>query len=262
MIDKNKKKYLDKSYRLVNDRSGEAFLLKTGKNRKLLIFDEKKGFNRPIRHCPNEKSIFIDEQSDHALVEPIIFEFGQLEVSYQNQITQKFLNAHPDNASNGGNWFEEINDEVEAEKIIETEELILDIKQEIRNKSKEKDGIYALEMVASVLLNSDNKASEMGKEELKRIIYREVDKNPNYFLDENNNINIFNNEELQRKYLTLRALKEGILKKSISDKSIMWAKDNKVITSAPRGINLIDYFADFLSTDDGILVLEEIKKRS
>ena len=63
------KKLVDKSYRLLGDRSGEAFLLKTGKNKRLLIFDTDEKINRAIRHCPNEKSIFLDEQSNHALVE-------------------------------------------------------------------------------------------------------------------------------------------------------------------------------------------------
>ncbi len=261
-MSKNKQKFVDKSYRLSDDRSGESFLLKTGKNRKLLVFDEDKGFNRPIRHCPNEKSIFIDEQSDHALVDPIIFQFGQLEVPYKNQLTQKFLASHPDNVANGGSWFEEINDEIEAGEAIEQEELILDIKQVIRDKAKEDDGIYALEMVAAVLLDSVVKAGDMGKEELKRVIYQEVDRNPFYFVDDEGEVNIFDDESLQRKYLTLRALKDGILKKSANNKSIMWTKGKKVIATAPQGLDLIDYFADFLSTDDGILVLEEIKRRS
>ena len=109
---KSKKDQLvEKSYRLTDSRSGEAFMLKTGRNKRLLFFDEDKKYNRAIRHCPNEVSIFIDEQSEHALVEPIIFFNGLLEVKREDQATQKFLDSHPDNSANGGNWFEQINDE-------------------------------------------------------------------------------------------------------------------------------------------------------
>ena len=255
------KKLADKSYRLLDDRSGEAFLLKTGKNKRLLIFDHDLKINRAIRHCPNEQTIFLDEQSSHALVEPIIFEFGNLTVPYTDQITQIFLDNHPDNKANGGSWFEEINEEVEATEEIEVEELIQDIKFAVREKEKEEEGIYALETVVSVLVSSVSEASKMTKAELKRAIYNAAENNPYYFTDDNGNVNIFDDENVNRKYLTLKSINEGIIKKSPNNKSIVWAKDNKVIATAPIGLDLLDYFADFLSTDEGILVIEELKRR-
>lgn len=256
------KKLVDKSYRLLDDRSGEAFLLKTGKNKRLLIFDTEEKINRAIRHCPNEKSIFLDEQSNHALVEPIVFEFGNLDVPYTDTITQQFLDRHPDNKANGGGWFEEVNEEAEATYEIETEELIHDIKQAVREKEKEEDGIYALEMTVAVILDSVDEASKMTKAELKRVIYNEADRNPEYFTDSNGNITIFDDEDTSRKYMTLRAIADGIIKKSPNNKSMVWAKDGKVIATAPVGLELVEYFSDFLSTDEGILVIEELKRRT
>ena len=58
-----KEKLFARDYRLTDSRSGEAFMLKTGRNKRLLSFDESKGYQRAIRNCPNEQSIFIDEQS-------------------------------------------------------------------------------------------------------------------------------------------------------------------------------------------------------
>ena len=66
---------------------------------------------------------------------------------------------------------------------------------------------------------------------------------------------------MQRKYITLRAIKDGIIKKSPNNKSIVWGKDSKKIYTAPQGVDLVESFADYLSSDDGIIVLEEIKKR-
>ncbi len=43
---------------------------------------------------------------------------------------------------------------------------------------------------------------------------------------------------------------------------MVWVKDNKVIATAPRSIELLEYFADYLATDEGMLVLEEITRRS
>ena len=43
---------------------------------------------------------------------------------------------------------------------------------------------------------------------------------------------------------------------------MVWVKDNKMIVTAPRGLGLVEYFADFLGTEEGMLVAEEIKRRS
>lgn len=256
------KQFTSKEYRLADDRSGLAFILKTGKDQRLLVFDEKKGINRPIRHCPSEKSIFIDEQSDRAYIEPIIIMHGSIEIPREAQITQQFLDAHPDNVGNGGTWFEEINEEKEAENDLILDEIKIDIYNAVRNKSKEDGGEYELESVVAVLENSVQEASVMGLKSLKRRIYQEIESNPLYFCDEDGNVTIFEDDYVTRKYFVLRAIKEAIIKKSANNKSIVWVKDGKTIATAPRGLELVDYFADFLGTEEGLLVSEEIKRRS
>lgn len=251
----------EKSYRLADDRSGESFLLKVGRDMRLLVFDIASKSNRAIRHCPNEKSIYLDEQSSHALVEPIIFEFGTLDVPPTEQHTQRFLDAHPDNTANGGSWFGIVDDEADATVEVEREDKIHDIRTAVREKEKEDGGIHYLEMIAAVLINSVQEASKMTKHELKRVIYNAADEDPDYFLDENGNVNIFDDADLQRKHMILRALGEGILVKSPNNKSILWGKGGKVISTSPAGIDIIEYFADFLSTDEGLLVVAELEKR-
>lgn len=253
-----------KEYRLTDDRSGLGFVLKTGKDKKrrLMVWDEKIELSRPIRHCPSEKSIFIDEQTEYAFVQPIIFMHGYLEVDRTQQITQQFLDNHPDNSANGGSWFEEVNDEKEAEQDLIIDELKIDIYNAVRNKAKEDGGEYELEAVVAVLENSVQEASEMGLKSLKRRIYQEIESNPLYFADDSGNVTIFEDDYVSRKYFVLRAIKEGIIKKSVNNKSIVWVRDNTMIATAPRGLELVDYFADFLSTEEGMLVGEEIKRRS
>ena len=82
------------------------------------------------------------------------------------------------------------------------------------------------------------------------------------FVDENNNVTIFDDDDIKRKYVILRALKELIIKKTADGRSLVWTKDSKVILSAPRSVELISYAADYLTTDDGVLVMEEIARRS
>ena len=159
-----------KEYRLTDDRSGLMFVLKTGKDKKrrLLVWDEQKELSRPIRHCPSEKSIFMDEQTEYAFVQPILFNHGYLEVDRTKQITQRFLDNHPDNVANGGTWFEEVNDEKEAEDDLIIDELKIDIYNAVRKKANEDGGEYELEAVVAVLENSVQVASEMQIKSLKR----------------------------------------------------------------------------------------------
>lgn len=253
-----------KLFRLTDDRSGESFMLKTGKKGNLTIFDKELNIRRAIRHCPNQKSIFMDEQDQYALVHPIIFVNGYLEVPNTEPITQEFLELHPSNVLNTdkGGWFELVNEEQEAKEDIKDEELKMDIMYTVRQTAKQEDGIHELRAVVSVLTGSVEDTHVMGIEELKSVIYNEIEANPYRFADENGNVTIFEDDIIKRKYVILRAIREGVIKKSADGRSILWARDKKLITTAPRGINLIDYFADYLTTDDGVLVLEEIPRRS
>lgn len=257
-------KLQDKTYILADGRSGESCMIKTGKKGTLTVFDEEQNIRRAIRHCPNQKSIFMDEQDKHALVEPIIFEFGSLEVSAKNPITQQFLDKHPSNCANSGQggWFLEINEEEEAKESIQDDELRMEIMYAVKKMAKTEDGIHELSAVASVILGSVHEASQMGIEQLKRIIYNSIDSNPDYFTDEDGNVTIFEDDDIKRKYIILRAIKEGIIKKSSNGRAMLWGRDGKLIATAPRSIDLIEYFSDYLTTEEGILVGEEITRRS
>lgn len=272
-----KNKFVERSYRLTDDRTGLSYFIKTGKRRNLLVFDEEKGIKRPIRHCPSEPTIFADDlgeevkvgketrvirQAEKAKVEPIVFVGGYLTVPATDQLTQKFLDAHPSNTANGGALFEMIDDEKEAEESLEIDELKIDIYNAIREKAKEDGGEYALESLVAVLENSVSVASEMGMKSLKRRIYQQIEADPYYFTDDHGNVSIFEDDYISRKYFVLRAIKEQVIKKSSNNKSMMWVKDGTVIASAPRGVELTEFFTDFLSSDEGMLVAEEIKRRS
>ena len=255
-------KLKEKEYVLSDGRSGESCMIKTGKKGNLTIFDPETKRRRAIRHCPNQRSIYIDEQDEFALVEPIIFKFGTLTVGPEWPITQEFLDKHPSNVNNGGTWFQELDEEKEAKADIQLDELRMDVKSEVRKTAKQKDGIHELSAVVAVLEGSVDKAMSMDIESLKRAIYNRVDEDVYYFLDDNLNVNIFENDEIKRKYITLRAIKDGIIAKSPNNRSMVWAKDKKVIATAPASIDLTDHFVNFLSTDEGMLVLDEIMKRS
>ncbi len=251
------KRLVEKEYRLTDNRAPLSFVLNVGRNHNLIVND-KAGLPQAIRLCLNEKSIYIKMQSEYAIVSPVVFMGGLFIAPPSAQITQTFLDAHPGNVLNGGTKFEMIDDEQSAKESIDLEETKVDIKYAIRKKSKEKDGIHALKQVVTVLNGNVVLTDEMGIEQLKEALYLEANSNPGFFIDDAGNVDIFEDEYLKRKYLTLRAIRAGILKESSDRKSILWAKGSSMIYQAPVGQNLIDSFSDFLATDDGILVIESI----
>ena len=58
-VAKKKRVLTPKEYRLKKYQP-LTFELKTGRDNDLIIFDESEETNRAIRHCKNEKSIFVD----------------------------------------------------------------------------------------------------------------------------------------------------------------------------------------------------------
>jgi len=84
-----------------------------------IVFDQETGLNRGIRYCPNESSIFTDEQSSSAVRSQVLFTDGLLLARSTEQNLQKFLDMHPMNKANGGGTFSEVNNEVKAEGVAE-----------------------------------------------------------------------------------------------------------------------------------------------
>ena len=248
----------NKTYKLVKG-TPLSYMIKTGRDGNLLVWDEGKQAEVPIRHCPNDKSIYLEEQGDFAVVQEVVFVNGVLMVDSTKQSTQKFLDAHPHNKANGGRLFEEVNTAKEAEELIAETELRTIINMAIISKSKEEDGINELEAVVAVLGNSYDKILQMGVEELKRELYKEADRDPYQFVDDFGNVTIFDDILIKTKYLILKAQKLGVIEKTRSGNAMKWRNGDTFYT-APAGIKVLDGLAEFLGTDDGILVAGQIKK--
>ena len=90
-------KFVDKTYRLTRNAAPLSYMLPTRHTNRfpLLHFNEETGVNRELRYARNQKSIYVDEQDGHVVLEPIIFEDGFLRVPKTNQVLQQFLENHP-----------------------------------------------------------------------------------------------------------------------------------------------------------------------
>jgi len=245
-----------KNYRLLRYQP-LTFTLKVGRNNSLLVPDENTGYTRAIRHCPGERSIFVDEQSESAVVVPIIFLKGLLETKESDVLTQQFLDVHPKN----GGVFELIDTAADATDITDMEELKIDVKQAIRAKAKEDTGIEELRIITSVLISNASEAAKMESSEIKNSLYSLVDENVNRFVDDNGEVSIFDDLEIKRAAITQHAFNSGKIQVSADGGKVMWADNKATICLIPIGQSHLDFFSKFLGTEEGLQVAVEISKR-
>jgi len=255
MAFKKKRALKGKTYRLLRYQP-LTYIIKVGRDQNLLIFDENKQTQRAIRHAPNEKSIYVDEQTN-PIVETIIFLNGELITKPIEVHTQDFIEAHP----KFGIQFELVDEERDAGEQIDHEELIMDIKAAIRAKVREEGGLEELRAVVSVLISNEGKASAMSPSQLKQTAYDHVEENIYRFIDEDNEITIFDDTEIKRKAITQHAFSSGVIQMTADGSRVIWSDNKEVICIIPIGKSYLDHFAKFLETEEGMHVAVEISKR-
>ena len=60
-------------------------------------FDEEKGYERELKYCKNQKTVFVDEMKGDQRLEHIIFRNGMLMIEKEKTVLQKLLSLyHPD----------------------------------------------------------------------------------------------------------------------------------------------------------------------
>ena len=132
--------YKDKLYELTINETPIVFILKS---KGLLWFDPEKGYEREVKYCPNQKTIFVDEMKGVQRLEHVTFRDGKLFVPKEKQTLQKFLEVHPLN----GKKFVEYN----AVQIAEDDLDVLEMELEAMNTAQTIDIDHAEQIIRSEL---------------------------------------------------------------------------------------------------------------
>jgi hypothetical protein len=209
-----------------------------------IVFDEEKGYNREIRYCPAERSIYKDEQSDTARREQIVFRDGMLTVDYTNPMLIFYLRAHPDNIENGGKRFNEVNDEFDAEKELEIEFILHDAISKIKTS--------AIDELIPVAL-SYGISADLSSLEIKRALLQQAKGNPETFMQ------AFDNPMVKLRASVITAVDFQILKQTAD--GMYWYDSNALIMPTPLGKDTLDVFVRFLMTDTGNPVRDEVERQ-
>jgi len=208
------------------------------------VFDAEQNTVRELRYCPNEPSVWRDEQSDSATRKSVVFQDGKLWVRPDQPNLNRFMELHPGNKENGGTLFELVNKEKKAEVHADTEFLMADAITMVRDKDLED----LMSVAVASGINIDRPVAEI-KHDL--LVYAK--RNPKSFIDS------FDNPVVQMKTKLKMAEKYQVIKLTAS--SVNWFDSGKMIVSVPAGKDPMDVFVRYCLTESAVSTLEEIDRQ-
>ena len=229
---------VDKIYKLLNGNPLSYSLASRNHQRfPLMWFDEQKKQNRALRYAVNQKSPFEDEQDGNAIMEPIIFEDGFLNVSRTNPVLQEFLHYHPLN----GIVFTEIDEKKEASEEVEDMNVEIDALLAARELSLEQ-----IETITRVMFGKD--PSIVPTEILKRDILVYAKTEPQEFL------NILNDPELMYQSKVRMFFENRLLTFRNNDREVWFntSTNKKKMISIPYGEDPYEAAGHYLQSDEGL----------
>jgi hypothetical protein len=211
----------------------------------LFWFDEQKGYEREIKYCQNQRTVFVDEMKGEQRLEHIVFRNGALFVEKEKTILQKFLSLyHP---HNGKLFYEhkpvEVAEnqidrlEMEADAILLARQLDIDMAEAIMRVEK------------------GSEVSNMSSKELKRDLLLFARNNPDLFLE------LANDDNVQLRNFGIKAVEEGIIRLSNDQRYFMWGSTDRKIMTVPFDEHPYTALAHWFKTDEGMEIYSNIEKR-
>lgn len=220
---------------------GIVYMLGTSE---FMVYDKNTGKQRAVRYCPNEPSIYRDEQNENSLKGSIVFRQGRLFVSETRPNLRGVLDAHPDNEANGGSRFRKIDHAAIAKKELEGDFLYADAVNLIRTKLVDE----IMSVATAFAINTDRMVDEVRHDLL---VFAK--KNPKAFIE------AFDNPVTEVKAKIKKAMKYNII--SHNGGHIVWTDTNKHIIAVPAGKDPVDIFVRYCMTENGSVVMGEIERQ-
>jgi len=232
----------DRLYELDLQRIPPVYIMKS---KNLFYFDEEKGYEREIKYCRNQQTVFVDEMKGPQRLGHIIFRNGQLFVEKEQVMLQKFLSLYH---SDRNKIYNEFNAEKEAEDDIDTLELQLDAMNAAKNLDIDRaEAIMRTEM--------GDRVAKMASKELKRDVMIFAQENPELFLE------LVNDENINIRNIGIKSVEQGIIKLSSDQRTFMWASNDRKLFTVPFDENPYSALAVWFKTDEGIEVFQQVEKK-
>jgi len=232
----------DRIYRLTGDKKP---LSRSIRSANIYWFDEEKGYERELKYCQNQKTVFTDEMKGDQRLEHIIFRNGMLIIEKEKTVLQKLLSLyHPDRDVL---YYEEKPVAAAANEIE-----ILELEIEALNAAKTID-IDMAEAIMRVEIGS--KVSNMSSKELRRDLLLYAKRNPLLFLE------LVNDDNVQLRNFGIKAVELGIIKLSSDQRTFTWASNDRKLMNVPFDEHPYSALAAWFKTDEGMEIYSNIEKR-
>jgi len=232
----------DRIYRLISSKQPVVRIIKS---RNILWFDPEKKYEREIKYCENQSTVFVDEMKGVQRVGQIAFRDGILSVPKNKVTLQKLLSLyHPGN----GSIYYEVDNEKEAASDLD----IFEIEMEAMKAAMGMDLDHAEAVLRTEV---GNRVSEMKSKELKRDLYIFAKQNPVLFLE------IANDDNIEVRNKGIRAVEAGIIDLSQDQRTFKWKSTGRKLIEVPFDENPYSALAAWFKTDDGIDVYKSVEKQ-
>jgi len=232
----------DRIYRLKGDKKPISRSIRSAN---IHWFDQEKGYERELKYCQNQKTVFVDEMKGDQRLEHIVFRNGMLIVEKEKTVLQKLLSLyHPDR--------DKIFYEEKPVAVATSEIAWLEMEIEALNAAKNID-IDMAEAIMRVEVGS--KVSEMSSKELKRDLLLYAKRNPELFLE------LVNDDNVQLRNFGIKATELGIIKLSSDQRTFLWASNDRKLMNVPFDEHPYSALAAWFKTDEGMEIYSNIEKR-
>tara|TARA_R110000764_G_C11022414_1_gene384300 strand:- start:3310 stop:4152 length:843 start_codon:yes stop_codon:yes gene_type:complete len=211
----------------------------------IYYFDEEKGYERELKYCQNQKTVFVDEMKGDMRLEHVIFRNGTLYVPREKTVLQKLLSLyHPAN----GNMFYEHKPVQVAQNQLDW----LEFEVEALTIARDMD-IDLAEAVMRVEKGSE--VTKMSSKELRRDLLLFARENPKLFLE------LTTDDNVQLRNFGIKATEAGIIKLSGDQRNFMWSTNDRKIMVVPFDEHPYSALASWFKTDEGMEIYSNIEKR-
>ena len=239
---KNKWELKDRMYYLLGRKKPISRMIRSAN---IHWFDEEKGYERELKYCSNQRTVFVDEMKGDQRLEHIVFRSGFLMVPKEKTVLQKLLSMyHPDKDT----MFYEDKPIAKAKSQIAW----LEMEIEALNSAKDMD----IDLAEAIMrVEKGSAVSTMDSKELRRDLLLYAKRNPELFLE------LANDNNVVLRNFGIRATEMGIIKLSSDQRTFNWGSNNRKLMTVPFDEHPYSALAAWFKTDEGMEIYSNIEKR-
>jgi len=238
---KRKEKVINHAEYEIISGGGVVFMLP---QKGVTVYDEEKDTVRELRYCPNEPSIWRDEQSDNAVKKSVVFDNGRLFVPKDKPNLRIFMDKHPGNKVNGGSIFKQVDKRKDAEVELQREFKLTEAVALVRDT--EISDLLPIAIYFKVSIDSP-------VSEIRYNLLQIAKKKPQEFIES------FDSPQVQTRASIQQAIDYQII--NLKADGAFWFDSNSLIVSVPAGQDPMDVMVRYCLTEKGAPVLSDIEER-